>query len=50
MTVDTTMRLGRCFGASPQYWLNLQPAYDLEVAVRDLRRKIEREVLPRSAA
>jgi addiction module HigA family antidote len=33
ITVDTAMRLSRYFGTSPQYWLNHQVAYDLEVAV-----------------
>jgi plasmid maintenance system antidote protein VapI len=31
-------------------WLNLQSAYDLEVAEREMRPRIEREVLPRIAA
>jgi len=47
ITVDTAVRLGRYFGTSPQYWLNLQSAYDLETADRA---EIEREVLPRNAA
>ena len=50
ITVDTAMRLARYFGTSPQYWLNLQSAYDLEVAERELRPQIEKEVLPRTAA
>jgi antitoxin HigA-1 len=50
ITVDTAMRLARYFGTSPQYWLNLQIAYDLEVAAQATRSKIEREVLPRTAA
>jgi addiction module HigA family antidote len=48
--VDTAMRLARYFGTSPQYWLNLQSAYDLEVAEREIRPQIEKEVLPRTAA
>jgi plasmid maintenance system antidote protein VapI len=44
------MRLARYFGTSPQVWLNLQSAYDLEVAEREIRPRIEREVLPRIAA
>ena len=36
ITVDTAMRLARYFGTSPQYWLNLQTAYDLEVAERKI--------------
>lgn len=50
ITADTAMRLARYFGTSAQYWLNLQSAYDLELAVRDNGARIEREVLPRDAA
>ena len=50
ITVDTAMRMARYFGTSPQYWLNLQVAYDLEVAAQQLQQQIEREVLPRIAA
>ena len=50
ITVDTAMRLARYFGTSPQYWLNLQIAYDLEVAEQEMRPQIEKEVLPRNAA
>ena len=50
ITVDTAMRLARYFGTSPQYWLNLQNAYDLEVAGQELGSRIAREVLPRTSA
>ncbi|MGE5570348.1 MAG: HigA family addiction module antitoxin [Rhodospirillales bacterium] len=50
ITVDTAMRLARYFGTSPQYWLNLQNAYDLEIAEQTIRPQIDREVLPRRAA
>lgn len=50
ITVDTAMRLARYFGTSPQYWLNLQTAYDLEVARQQMQTQIEKEVLPRTAA
>lgn len=50
ITVDTAMRLARYFGTSPQMWLNLQIAYDLEAAGPQLGPQIEREVLPRTAA
>jgi antitoxin HigA-1 len=50
ITVDTAMRLARYFGTSPQYWLNLQNLYDLEVAGHAVGSRIEREVLPRTAA
>jgi antitoxin HigA-1 len=50
ITVDTAMRLARYFGTSPQFWLNLQTAYDLEAASPEMRSQIDREVLPRTAA
>ena len=50
VTTDTAMRLARHFGMSPQFWLNLQMRYDLDVADRRVRRKIEQEVAPRVAA
>ena len=49
VTTDTALRLGRYFGTTPQFWINLQTRYDLEVAERTLRRQIEREVEPRRA-
>lgn len=35
VTADTAIRLGRYFGTSSQFWLNLQQAYDLSKAERD---------------
>jgi len=35
ITADTALRLGRYFGTSPQFWMNLQARYDLELQ-RDL--------------
>ena len=29
LTVDTAMRLARFFGSTPEFWMNLQRAYDL---------------------
>lgn len=34
VTADTAARLARYLGTSPQFWLNLQNAYDLEEAER----------------
>jgi antitoxin HigA-1 len=31
ITADTALRLGRYFGTSEQFWLNLQTEYDLDV-------------------
>ena len=33
ITGDTALRLGHWFGTTPQFWLNLQTAYDLRRAV-----------------
>ena len=49
VTVDTALRLGRYFGTTPAFWINLQTRFDLEVAERTVRRKIEREIEPHAA-
>jgi len=36
ITADTALRLARFFGTSPEFWINLQAHFDLEV-LRDLR-------------
>lgn len=32
VTADTALRLGKALGMTPEFWLNLQRMYDLEVA------------------
>ncbi len=32
ITADTALRIGRALGTSPEFWLNLQRMYDLDVA------------------
>lgn len=49
VTVDTALRLGRYFGTTPEFWINLQTRYDLDVAERTVRRDIEREIEPHAA-
>ena len=49
VTADTALRLGRYFGTSAEFWINLQARHDLDVAERTVRRRIEREVEPRAA-
>jgi len=44
ISVDTAMRLARYFGTSAAVWLRLQVRYDLEVAERELGKRINREV------
>jgi addiction module HigA family antidote len=50
ITADTALRLARYFGSTARFWLNLQAAYDLEVAERRTWSAIERDVRPRDAA
>jgi addiction module HigA family antidote len=45
ITGDTALRLGHFFGASPQFWLNLQSLYELRLAQRKAGKSIE--ALPR---
>lgn len=49
VTTDTALRLGRYFGTSPEFWVNLQAGYDLDVANRTIRQRIEQEVSPQAA-
>jgi addiction module HigA family antidote len=44
VTADTALRLGRFFGMSPQFWLNLQTRYDLEVTEDLLEGRLDEEV------
>lgn len=47
VTLDTALRLARYFGTTPQFWLNLQTAYDLDVAEdNELVEEIKRDVRP----
>jgi len=50
ITADTALRLATYFGTTPQYWLNLQQGYELELAERAHGARIRREVLPRDHA
>ena len=44
ITADTALRLGRFFNMSPQFWLNLQTRYDLEVTEDLLENRLDNEV------
>ena len=44
VTLDTTLRLDRYLGGDAQSWLNLQNAYDLKNAQKELAPKISKEV------
>ena len=47
---DTALRLGRFFGNSARFWLNLQTGYDLAVAEREIGARVADEVKPNAAA
>ncbi|BCX81624.1 antitoxin HigA-1 [Methylomarinovum caldicuralii] len=49
ITADTALRLGRYFGTTAEFWLNLQKDYELRVARRKSARRIEAEVEPLSS-
>lgn len=44
ITADTALRLGRFFNMSPQFWLNLQTRFDLEVTEDRLENRLDYEV------
>lgn len=44
ITADTALRFGRFFNMSPQFWLNLQTRYDLEVTEDLLENRLDNEV------
>jgi len=37
VTAELALRLGRALGQTPQYWLNLQTAYDLKMAQAEMK-------------
>jgi len=41
ITADTALRLGRFFGTSARFWMNLQKIYELDVANQEHGREIE---------
>ena len=49
ITADTALRLGRWFGTGPKIWLNLQQAYDLDVAALEMGSDLD-IIEPRNAA
>ncbi len=47
ISAGTALRLARYFGTTPDFWLNLQTAYDLEEVERKEGKSIEAEIKPR---
>ena len=50
ITADTAVRLGRYFGNSAQFWLDLQGQYDIAIVEKELGPEIARRVRPVDAA
>jgi antitoxin HigA-1 len=50
ITADTALRLGRYFGTSANFWMNLQKDYELTLTRQKSLKTIERQVRRRSAA
>lgn len=44
VSADTALRLSRYFGTSPEFWLNLQNKYDLEIEADKLSNRLKFEV------
>ena len=44
ITADTALRLGRYFGTSAQFWMNLQDHFELEVQMDNIGDRLEKEV------
>ena len=49
ISADTALRLARYFGTSERFWINLQARYDLETERVRLGKRLEKEVVVRSA-
>jgi len=50
ITADTALRLGRYFGTTAEFWMNLQDKYELAKAREVLGARLEEEVKQRPAA
>ena len=50
ISADTALRLARYFGTSPQFWLNLQSRYDLDIEQDKLGARLRTEVRVYGAA
>ena len=48
ISADTALRFGRYFGTSPEFWMNLQKTYELDVARQQLGSSISH--IPRREA
>jgi len=44
ITADTALRLARYFATTPEFWMNLQIAYDLKITMAKASKQIEQDV------
>jgi len=44
ITADTALRISKFFGTTPEFWLNLQTAYDLKLARQAVGTRVDLEV------
>jgi len=50
LTADTALRLGRFFGTTPDFWMNLQKTFELRTAEEAIGATVERDVQPHARA
>ena len=50
ITADTALRLAKYFGTTPQFWMNLQSNYDLDLAHDSRGSEIADRIRPHRAA
>lgn len=48
ITPDTALRLSRYFGTTPQFWINMQTSYELELAEDSIAGEIAETIVPYS--
>jgi len=48
VSAENALRIGKYFGTSPKYWINLQSDYDLRVASVAHAHEVEKDVTPLS--
>ena len=49
ISAESALRLGRYFGNSAQFWMNLQTAFELAVAEGEIGARVKAEVTPDAA-
>ena len=50
ISTDTAFRLSQYFNTSPEFWMNMQQAYDLSLGKNELLPRIKKEVRRHGAA